>query len=168
MIRAMSDTTELAQSPLRSPSVFNFFRPGFVPAQASITSGKVLPEYQIVNESSVAGYLNFLEKALAIGMGDSLTNVPYTNLNGVAYSGRDVRAGWESGYEAEMALAEQPKALVDRLNLILCANQLGNTQCEIIIDGLNSMKSGSDAARKKRVQAAIFMVMACPQYLVQK
>ena len=51
--------TRLGQSPLRSPSVFNFFRPGYVPPNSSIAGASlVAPEFQITNESSVVGYLN--------------------------------------------------------------------------------------------------------------
>ena len=49
--------TQLGQSPLRSPTVFNFFRPGYVPPATALSPGAVAPEFQLVNESSVGGYL---------------------------------------------------------------------------------------------------------------
>ncbi|MBE0546501.1 MAG: DUF1800 domain-containing protein, partial [Rubrivivax sp.] len=53
--------TRLGQSPQRSASVFNFFRPGYVPPNTAIaTAALVAPEFQITNESSVAGYLNYM------------------------------------------------------------------------------------------------------------
>jgi uncharacterized protein (DUF1800 family) len=49
----------LGQSPLRSPSVFNFFRPGFVPPGTELAKTKTLaPEFQLVNETAVGGCLN--------------------------------------------------------------------------------------------------------------
>ena len=54
--------TMLGQSPLRSPSVFNFFRPGYVPPNTAIAdAGKQAPEFQLHNESSTAGYINFMQ-----------------------------------------------------------------------------------------------------------
>ncbi|MBA4002243.1 MAG: DUF1800 domain-containing protein, partial [Delftia sp.] len=54
--------TRLGQSPLRSGSVFNFFRPGYVPPSTPLaTTGQVAPEFQIVTETSVSGYLNFMQ-----------------------------------------------------------------------------------------------------------
>ena len=53
----------LGQTAMRSPSVFNFFRPGYVPPGTSLSAGAVAPEFQLVNESSVAGYLNFMQVA---------------------------------------------------------------------------------------------------------
>ena len=52
----------LGQSPLRSPSVFNFFRPGYVPPNTAIaTAGKQAPEFQLLNETTTAGYINFMQ-----------------------------------------------------------------------------------------------------------
>src|SRR5256886_6999236 len=54
-------TASLGQSAMRSPTVFNFYRPGHVPPNTSIaTAGLVAPEMQIVNEVSVVGYSNFI------------------------------------------------------------------------------------------------------------
>ncbi len=59
---------QLGQSPLRSPSVFNFFRPGYVPPSTAIASAKlVAPEFQLVNETSVGGYLNFMQNVVPNG-----------------------------------------------------------------------------------------------------
>src|SRR5690606_16935560 len=61
----------LGQSPLRSPSVFNFFRPGYVPPKTAIAeAGQVAPEFQIANETSIAGYANFLQWAIHSGYAD--------------------------------------------------------------------------------------------------
>ena len=63
--------TRLGQSPLRSSSVFNFFRPGYVPPNSAIGSaGLVAPEFQITNESSVVGYVNFMQSVVSKGAGD--------------------------------------------------------------------------------------------------
>ncbi len=45
-------STKLGQSPLRSPTMFNFFRPGYVPPNTAIARANLLaPEMQIVNET---------------------------------------------------------------------------------------------------------------------
>jgi uncharacterized protein (DUF1800 family) len=65
--------TRLGQSPLRSPSVFNFYRPGYVPPNSSIAKlGLVAPEFQLTNESSVVGYVNFMQRMISKGIGDVL------------------------------------------------------------------------------------------------
>lgn len=145
--------TQLGQSPLRSPSVFNFFRPGYVPPTTTLSAGKVAPEFQIVTESSVGGYLNTMMGVISNGINNG-----------------DIKAA----YSAEIALADNATALVNRLNLLLCAGQLSATTVSTIASTVSGMAgtvaSASTTATnlRNRVCAAVLMVMACPEYLVQK
>jgi uncharacterized protein (DUF1800 family) len=60
-----SPATKLGQQPLNAPSVFNFYRPGFVPPQSELgDSGLVAPEFQIANEVSAIGWVNYLGRFL--------------------------------------------------------------------------------------------------------
>lgn len=144
----------LSQSPLRSPSVFNYFRPGYVMPGTSLTAGKVTPEFQLVNESSVGGYLNFMMSVISSGVGSP--------------SG-DMKAA----YTAEIALATSPSAaspgdLVNRLNLLLCAGQLSGANVSTITAAVGTMASASADNKRNRVCAAVLLIMACAQYLIQK
>ncbi|MFZ4649529.1 MAG: DUF1800 domain-containing protein [Rubrivivax sp.] len=148
----------LGQSPMRAPSVFNFFRPGYVPPGTALGAGAVAPEFQLVNESSVAGYLNFMQTTIDTG--------------GVT--------GLLAAYTAEIALAESPSAaapgnLVDRLNLLLAAGQLSSATVATLTTAVGSMP-GTVAGNatttatnlRRRVCAAVLLVMASAEYLVQK
>lgn len=137
----------LGQSPLRSPSVFNYFRPGYVPPNTQLaTNNLVAPEFQVTNENSVAGYLNFMQTAVSTGVS---------------------KIAVADGYPTEIALADNPQALVNRLNLLLAAGQLSSTTMQVISDAIGSIKA-DDKGKKNRVYAAIFMTMCCPEYLVLK
>lgn len=58
------------QTPLMSPSVFNFFRPGYTPPQSQVSSEHlVAPELQTVNETTVTGYVNAVLDLLFYGIG---------------------------------------------------------------------------------------------------
>jgi uncharacterized protein (DUF1800 family) len=154
-VRDLSDAgSRLGQSPLRAPSVFNFFRPGYVPPNTALSAGKVAPEFQIVNESSVGGYLNFMMSVISNGVGDTPSEL-------------------RAGYARELALvtspsAAAPSALVERLNLLLCAGQLSATTVAAITNAVGTMASSSDTNKRNRVCAAVLMVMACAEYLIQK
>jgi len=138
--------TRLGQSPLRSPSVFNFFRPGYVPPNSAIGSaGLVAPEFQITNESSVIGYVNYLQRAVGTGIGDVVAD-----------------------YGALLPLADNAQSLVDELNLVLAAGQITAANVATIKTALDSMASGTDTARRNRVQAALVLVLAAPEFLVLK
>lgn len=95
--------------------------------------------------------MNFMQNAIAYGVYGSSTSKVSVDT-----------------YTQEMALVNDPPALVDRLNLILAAGQLSAATAAAIRDAINSINPNSDWARKTRVWSAIVMVMCCPEYLVQK
>lgn len=144
---AMPDTTDntirLAQSPMRSASVFNFFRPRYVPPVTELARRHlVAPELQITDETSVAGYLNFL----------------------AIYVDR----GWEdlqTSYAAEIALAPDPAALVARVALLLAGDAFSDRTAAAIAQAVSSIPPDRP---RDRVRAAITLVAATPEYLVQK
>lgn len=158
--------TQLGQSPLRSPSVFNFFRPGYVPpATMMATSGSLAPEFQIVTESSVSGYLNYMQNVIRNGIFVNTPNLPNNvkNAKGVL----DISAT----YKDELAIVTDAPALVKRLNRLQCAGQLSAATQALMINALNATPvsaTSSEAVKLNRVASAIFMVMAAPEYLVQK
>lgn len=138
--------TRLGQSPLRSGSVFNFFRPGYVPPNSAIgNAGMVAPEFQITNESTVVGYVNYMQNVISKGVGDVKGN-----------------------YGTLLPLADTAQALLDELNLVLAAGQLSVATVALIKGGLDSMPAGTEAARLNRIYAALVMVMAAPEFIVQK
>ncbi|MES2758180.1 MAG: DUF1800 domain-containing protein [Pseudomonadota bacterium] len=138
--------SRLGQSPLRSSSVFNFFRPGYVPPNSAIGSaGLVAPEFQITNESSVVGYVNFMQNTVSRGAGDV-----------------------KADYSALMSLADNPQALLDELNLLLAAGQLSAATVALMRGALATMASGTDAARLNRIHAALVLVLAAPEFIIQK
>lgn len=138
--------SRLGQSPLRSGSVFNFFRPGYVPPNSPIGSaGMVAPEFQITNESTIVGYLNYMQNMVSKGTGD-------------------VRAN----YTALLPMADTAQTLIDEINVVMAAGQLSAATMAIIKSGLDPMPAGTEAARLNRIYAALVMVMASPEFIVQK
>jgi len=62
-------------------------------------------------------------------------------------------------------------ALVKRLNLLLCAGQMAAANQSLIATALNATAltaTSTDSARRDRVAAAVFLVMASSEYLIQK
>jgi hypothetical protein len=82
-------------------------------------------------------------------------------------TGRDVNAA----YAGELALVLDPAALVQRLNLLLSANQLPAATQALIVGALANpavSDKSTDQVKLNRVYAAVLMVMASPSYLIQK
>ena len=158
--------TQLGQNPLRSPSVFNFFRPGYVPPSTALSASQTpAPEFQLVNESSVGGYLNYLQGVVRSGIFVNAPDVPNNASNGT--NGYDITAA----YTAELALVLDAAALVKRLNLLLCAGQLSAANQTLIVNALNATPltaTSTDSARRDRIAAGVLLVMASADYLIQK
>ncbi len=156
LLGTVSDpATQLAQTPMYAPSVFNFFRPGYTPPNSRVGAlGLVAPEAQITHETSVAGYLNYMRNALTNGVG--------TRTNGVL----DI----QPDYTAELALAANPDLLVDRVNLLLTGGILSANSRALIRNAVATVNIGTsnpDADRRNRVNLAIYLTMASPEYIFQ-
>ncbi|MCE4555345.1 DUF1800 domain-containing protein [Roseateles cellulosilyticus] len=138
--------TRLGQSPLRSGSVFNFFRPGYVPPGTTLgANGVTAPEFQLCNESTVAGYLNFMQTTIASGVGEV-----------------------KAVYTTELALAADAPALVANLSLRLGGGGISAATESTIATAVATISASTDTGKLNRVQAAILMLMACPEYQIQK
>jgi uncharacterized protein (DUF1800 family) len=157
--------SQLGQSPLRSPSVFNFFRPGYVAPVAGIADAQAtVPEFQLVNETTVGGYLNYMQGVILRGVNCPEPTVPQAAYTNYLY---DVKAS----YTAELALVTDAAALVTHLSLVLCAGQVPADVQTLMVDALNATPvtaESTDAVKLNRVAAAVLMVMASSAYLVQK
>jgi uncharacterized protein (DUF1800 family) len=156
--------TRLNQTVMSAPNVFNFFRPGYVPSSKPIAdAGLVAPELQIVHDVSVAGYMNYLRNVIQVD------------------ANRDI----QQDYAAELALADKPADLVERMNLLLFAGTMPDALRAQLVAAVTSRaipaptpgtgasapptnQAAIDTAKRDRVYLAVFMSMASPDYLVQK
>ena len=142
-----SPVTGLGQSPMHSPSAFNFFRPGYVPPLSALSAaGLVGPEFQITNESTVSSYVNFMQRVVSgQGLGD-------------------VRAN----YDRLTAIAGDSTALLSEINLVLAGGQVSASTVGALKVALDTISANSESGRLNRVQAALVLVLASPEYIVQK
>jgi uncharacterized protein (DUF1800 family) len=138
--------SRLGQSPLRSSSVFNFFRPGYAPPNSAVaTAGLVAPEFQITNESSVVGYLNYMQGVVKAGAGDV-----------------------KSDYVALLKLADSTASLLDELNVVMAGGQLSAATIALMKGALDSLGFGTDPLRLNRIYTALVLVLASPEFIIQK
>ena len=141
----------LGEMATRSPSVFNWFAPGYTPPATSIAAaGLVAPEMEMTDVSTVVGYLNFMQSSI----------------------GSDASGGFDiySSYSTEAGLATNPDALLDRINLLLMAGTMDGTLRSQILSAVNSIAipAGSpeaiSAALTNRAQIAVYLTMASPSF----
>jgi len=145
------------QRPLAAPSVFNYFRPGYVPPGTALAAtGATAPEFQIINESSVSQWVNFIDDM------NATCGVPSFGAWFDIYT----------DFVREKPLASDLAALVRHLNLLLAAGQISTITQQRIVEvlqlGGRAQANASDDYRRFRVIAAVTLVMSCAEYLVQK
>lgn len=152
--RALEETappTRLGQQAYRSPSVFNFFRPGYVAAGTETGDlGLVAPELQIVTTASVTAYANF--------MMDRIEEA-------------DALETYRPGYSRELSLADNPAALVDHLNMVMTAGAMTPSTRDAIIAAVNGvpLRAASEPQdRRRRVNAAMLMTVLSSEYYTQR
>lgn len=136
----------LSQTAMRAPTVFNFYRPEYQAPNTSLTSSSLFsPEMQITDEISTFGYLDYMRNAVPNGVG--------TN--------REVKAN----YSPELALVSTPDLLLDRISLLLLQNNMTTTLRNQIKAAFASNTNNSAA---NKVNLAVFLTMASPEYITQK
>ncbi len=159
--RVLRDTRDpgsgLGQHPFMSPSVFNFYRPGYVaPGTETGDRNLTAPEFQLVNESTALGYLNFM------------TDFALDRTN----RADDTRATFVPDYSDELALAFDGPALIDHLDDKLTAGRLTDQEKTDIAEILATMRSRTDTPenededRLERTQVAVVMVMNSPSFAI--
>jgi len=99
------------------------------------------------------------------------TTAKISGLAHVFYQGADPRySTLDSSYidiTEETELAADPNALIARLNLVLMSGQMSPAMQAVLFNHMNSLPS-DEAGRSLRVRDGITLIMASPQYLVQK
>ena len=105
----------------------------------------VAPEFQITNESTVIGYVNYMQSAISKGVGDV-----------------------KADYSTLLPLADNAQSLIDELNLVMVAGQLAPATVNLIKGGMRLDAGGDGPARLNRIYAALVLAMASPEFIVQK
>lgn len=151
--RNLSDSAKLlGHVPLRAPSVFNFFRPQYIKPQSVMQANDMAgPEFQLVNETSVAGYINFID----------------TTIRGRGFWLNDLRPD----FGELLDLAAKPRALAEEVSLIVAAGQLQAFTIDKIVEALESLNVTEQSSSEERlaaVQLAVLLSMVSNDYLIQK
>jgi len=165
--------SSLGQTAMRSPTVFNFYRPGYVaPGTQAAAAGLVAPEMALAHETSAAGYVNYIRDGVASGFGASAS----VTVNGTQVTRRDL----QPSFAAELALADRPAELVQQVadKLMPDGSMPEALKSEIVaavgaiaipvLNSTGSNQSQIDSAKRNRVNAAVFLTMVSPEFQVQK
>ena len=160
----------LAQHPFSAPSVFNFYRPGYVPPGTdSGAAGMTVPELQIVTAETIPAYMNFITffAMASTQHADLAVYREIGGLTGVNFDPELARTSFLPDYSTEKNLADDLPALFDHLNLLLAGGALSQAAVDSFIDVVAGVPvEASDDWRATRVGLAVALVMTSADYLV--
>ncbi len=145
--------TVTGQAVLRSPSVFNFYQPEHAPAGAVQNQGLVAPVFQIFTDSNLL--------ATATRINNQIHRHFAANPNSVELNPSYV------DFSVENTLASNTDALLDHLNILLLSGSMSDGLRSVLSTHLNALES-DDTGLKQRARDAVSLIVASPEYLVQK
>jgi hypothetical protein len=150
----VAPTSTIGQGILQSPTVFNFFNPDYSPPGSLAAAGLVAPELQIIDSS------------FAIHLPNRLFDYLYRDTSTFAQPATGGSPYLKPNYAEFLPNAQNPTALADQLNLLLCANQMTTTTRTQIVNMLQTFPTA--ATDTERVQAAIMVTVISPDSSLQK
>jgi uncharacterized protein (DUF1800 family) len=163
----------LAQTPLNSPTVFNFFFPDYKYPGPLATAGLTTPEFQLTSDTTVMFQANFLGASiLAVGNNVNNTNglssfgTGSNNSGGSGTIVLDISPWMTSTYTSNGGLP----SLVDALNSLLCGGQLSAGAKSQIVSYASTLGYTTPTAgqMRDRVRAVIHLISNSPDYTVQR
>ena len=163
---SVGTSASLLQSPLRAPTVFNFYYPNYEFPGALASAGLTTPEFQLTSDTGVALQMNFLE--------GSLLNNP-NNTNGLSsFTGGDgdivldIGPWMTTNYTVNAGIPN----LVSNLNTLLLAGQLSAAAQTNIINYVtntaNFASPTNQTQMRDRVRAVVHLIVSSPDFTIQK
>lgn len=150
-----SPERDLAQAPLRSPSVFNFYRPDHAPPGEVSQAGLVGPELQILTESAITATTNRWFQATF----DRYSGRPNVPADGVIID-----------IETEKALvrAGESNQLLERLNLLLLSGRMSSTTRATLSNHLGRLPLAPGSDGSQQVVELIYLIVSSPEFALQR
>ncbi|MDB6146851.1 MAG: hypothetical protein JWO45_515 [Spartobacteria bacterium] len=131
---------EFGQTPLASPTVFNFFSPDYVAPGAIALAGLKSPEFQITTETTVVEQANTIYAALF------WQDIPLD-------------------LSQEESMASDPATLVDYFNRIFMNSAMSAEMRTVLIDTIGKVPADD---LEQRVLSALWLILNSPEYVVEK
>jgi hypothetical protein len=159
-------TLSLGQTPLNSPTVFNFFFPGYKFPGALAAAGLTTPEFQLTSDTITMFQMNFMEGGI-LGNTSNTNGLSSFNNGGGAVI-LDIGPWMSSTWASNAGIPN----LVDDLNARLCGGNLSPTARTIIINYVantsNFPYTPTPIQIRDRVRAVAHLILCSPDFVIQR
>jgi uncharacterized protein (DUF1800 family) len=147
-------TEPAGQAPHLAPSVFGYFRPGYVPPNSSFSQrGATAPEFQIVNESTVAGWANVADSMGSGGLG-------------WANNTHEIKADYS--ILLSLLTTAGAGAMLDEIDTRLLGGRMSTQLRQLLVDAMATIGGATSADQNMRVRMAVFLTLVSPEFRIQR
>ena len=157
-------SASLSQTPLNSPTVFNYFFPDYKFPGILASAGLTTPEFQLTSDTEAILQMNFLTLGILGNTGNTNGLSSYNNGSGAI----TIDLGsWMT--PAATSNAGIP-GLVDEFNTLLCAGQLSTDARTAIINYATTLPYTTPTANqmRDRVRAVVHLIVSAPEFTIQR
>ena len=157
-------TANLGQTPLNSPTVFNYFFPDYKFPGILASAGLTTPEFQLTSDTEAILQMNFLTLGILGNTGN--TNGLSSFNNGGGAITLDIGPWMTAAYTSNAGLP----SLVDQLNTLLCGGRLSASAKTIIVNYASTLAYTTPTATqmRDRVRAVVHLIVNAPEFTIQK
>jgi hypothetical protein len=137
------------------------------PGTQTAAAGLVAPETQLLNETSASGWVNYMRDNAIAGVG-----IQNGTVNGVVFNRRDLQRNWAFEMAAATSADELSKLIA--VSLLYAQPSAGlNSEIvaavnKIVIPPASAGVNAVNTAKRNRINAALLLTMASPEFLVLK
>jgi hypothetical protein len=159
------------EEPMRSPSVFNFFQPGYSPPGLLHTAGLYAPEFQIINAGSAISAPNYFLNAIRNNnlhrWGSNSTDAVRLSIDEelkmILPAGQDIYADQPAGPP------QDSDPLLGRLDFALTGGTLSPRQFQVVREAIERIKPPAYTWQwhRERLWLAIYLITTSPEFALR-
>jgi len=160
----------VAQAPLNADTVFNFFKPSFMPAGEMTQRGLLGPEFQISTDTIITNSTNnmryktyYFDTSDTCDPGDLIGDVTINRTHDMALAG-----------SANGGPGDPANKLVDAYNVRFMSGQMSPFMRQVLLTALNPVSSTNydnyafPNWQFERISKALLLIINSPEYMTQK
>jgi len=177
-----STDTELGQTPINSPTVFNFFEPGYRHPGELASNGLETPEFQLSSDTNVIRQANFIFGGIYSTSSTTSLTSGYTNgFSSFRTGSHDIMMDFSPWMGPRTTGTNywtnttNLRDLIRELSSILMAGQMSQAMEDQIYNFVSSTSNISynsttptESERRNRVRAVIYFIAVSPELAIQR
>ncbi|MEY3018182.1 MAG: hypothetical protein RL336_1317 [Pseudomonadota bacterium] len=161
-LRFLWPSIDMGQRVYGSPSVFNFYRPDYHPANTFEDDSLLAPELQILNEKNITAISNWggnmVFNAYDFVIKNCLDGLDYNNAVGCL----------KADFTDEIERARSTSELLDHLSVLMLNGQMSPTMRATLASHINTFDNVDATERLYRVAETVYLTWLSPEFAVQR